>query len=70
MATGVHEALVNMLVENEHLEKMEAMKKLATWITEKKYLRDLVSFVLYHIHAIRCRILTRYIIVGLNNVSL
>ena len=43
MATGVHEALANMLVENEHLEKMEAMKKLATWITEKKYLRDLVS---------------------------
>lgn len=64
MATGVHEALVNMLVENEHLEKMEAMKKLATWITEKKYLRDLVSFVLYYIYAVRCRLLTCHIISG------
>ncbi|KAI8581977.1 hypothetical protein K450DRAFT_230196 [Umbelopsis ramanniana AG] len=41
MATGVHEALANMLVENEQLEKMEAMKTLTRWITEKKYLRDL-----------------------------
>jgi hypothetical protein len=65
MATGVHEALANMLVENEDLEKMEAMKTLTRWITEKKYLRDLVGFVLYHIYSICCRILTCHNLVGI-----
>lgn len=42
MATGVHEVLAEMLVEFEHIDKVEAMKTLTKWITEKKYLRDLV----------------------------
>lgn len=41
MATGVHEALAEMLVEYGNMEKMEAIRTLTTWITEKRYLRDL-----------------------------
>jgi hypothetical protein len=44
MATGVHEALADMLVECEQLEKIEALKTLTKWISEKKYLRDLVRY--------------------------
>jgi sulfite reductase alpha subunit-like flavoprotein len=43
MATGVHDALADMLVEYGNMEKIEALKTLTSWITEKKYLRDLVS---------------------------
>jgi methionine synthase reductase len=44
MATGVHEALADMLMEYEKMEKMEAIRTLTTWITEKRYLRDLVRY--------------------------
>lgn len=46
MATGVHEALAEMLVEYGNMEKMEAIRTLTTWITEKRYLRDLVRYLL------------------------
>jgi methionine synthase reductase len=47
MAKGVQDALVDMLVERQKdLDAVEANKLLMKWIAEKKYLRDLVSFLL------------------------
>ncbi|KAF9927423.1 hypothetical protein BGZ67_007532, partial [Mortierella alpina] len=41
MAKGVHDELVNLLVEYGGYEKMAAMMELNKWAQEKRYLRDL-----------------------------
>ncbi|KAG0232454.1 hypothetical protein BGW42_008172 [Actinomortierella wolfii] len=41
MAKGVHDELVNILVEYGGFEKMAAMMELNKWAQEKRYLRDL-----------------------------
>ncbi|KAF9181546.1 hypothetical protein BGZ51_005384 [Haplosporangium sp. Z 767] len=41
MAKGVHEELVNVLVEHGGYEQMAAMMELNKWAQEKRYLRDL-----------------------------
>lgn len=46
MAKGVQDALADMLVEHQKVDVLEANKILVSWITSKKYLRDLVSFSL------------------------
>ncbi|KAF9168037.1 hypothetical protein DFQ26_001740 [Actinomortierella ambigua] len=41
MAKGVHDELVNILVEYGGMDKMAAMMELNKWAQEKRYLRDL-----------------------------
>ncbi|OAC99016.1 hypothetical protein MUCCIDRAFT_149090 [Mucor lusitanicus CBS 277.49] len=43
MAKGVQDALAEMLVEHQKIDLLEANKTLVSWISSKKYLRDLVS---------------------------
>ncbi|KAF9288574.1 hypothetical protein BGZ68_010952 [Mortierella alpina] len=43
MAKGVHDELVNLLVEYGGYEKMAAMMELNKWAQEKRYLRDLTD---------------------------
>ncbi|KAI9004294.1 hypothetical protein CLU79DRAFT_782915 [Phycomyces nitens] len=52
MAKGVHDVLADMLCEKQGLDKLEANKLLIQWMSEQKYLRDLVSkpFVPYLIN--------------------
>ncbi|KAF9586089.1 hypothetical protein BGW38_009842 [Lunasporangiospora selenospora] len=41
MAKGVHDELINILVEHGGFEKMDAMMELNKWAQNKRYLRDL-----------------------------
>lgn len=47
MAKGVHDELVNLLIEYGGFEKMAAMMELNKWAQEKRYLRDLVSITFH-----------------------
>lgn len=42
MAKGVNDALVDILVEHGKIQKSDALKILTQWISDKRYLRDLV----------------------------
>jgi methionine synthase reductase len=44
MAKGINDALADILVEHGKIQKPDALKILAQWISDKRYLRDLVRY--------------------------
>lgn len=45
MAKGVNDALADILVEHGKIQKSDALKILTQWISDKRYLRDLVRYL-------------------------